>query len=135
MSNAQCGQVATAPHVSIVKAVVDQYFPNYWPMVDAALATYATLLLQDTKNPVAVIFVGGPSSGKTTVVDMFKTHAETYPSDQFTPKSFVSHSANVSRDRLASIDLLPRIRHKLLATPELAPIFRGKDDELRDDSP
>jgi hypothetical protein len=31
---------------------------------------------------------------------------------------------------LAKIDLLPRIRHKILLTPELSTIFRGKQDEL-----
>src|SRR3712207_3933042 len=44
--------------------------------------------------------------------------------------SFVSHAANVSRGELEAVDLLPRIKHKVLITPELAPIFRGKDDEL-----
>jgi hypothetical protein len=28
------------------------------------------------------------------------------------------------------VDLLPRIKHKVLVTPELAPIFRGKEDDL-----
>ena len=31
---------------------------------------------------------------------------------------------------LAKIDLLPRLRHKVLLTPELSTIFRGKPDEL-----
>jgi hypothetical protein len=28
------------------------------------------------------------------------------------------------------VDLLPRIKHKVLITPEMAPVFRGKEDEL-----
>jgi hypothetical protein len=36
----------------------------------------------------------------------------------------------VKRDDLAKVDLLPRIRHKALVTPELAPIFRGKEERL-----
>jgi hypothetical protein len=77
-----------------------------------------------------VIYVGGPSSSKTTVANMFVGHALTYPSDNFSPAAFVSHAANVARAELANVDLLPRIRYKVLITPELAPIFRGKEDEL-----
>jgi hypothetical protein len=54
----------------------------------------------------------------------------TYVSDNFTPAAFVSHAANVARKELDAIDLLPRIRHKVLITPEMAPVFRGKEDEL-----
>jgi hypothetical protein len=33
---------------------------------------------------------------------------------------------------LADIDMLPRIRFKLLLTPELTPIFSANEDELRE---
>src|SRR5262249_58021796 len=81
-------------------------------------------------NPVAVIYVGGPSSSKTTVADLFADHAIAYVSDNFTPAAFVSHAANRTTKDLGKVDLLPRIKHKVLVTPELAPIFRGKEDEL-----
>ncbi len=102
---------------------------------ELALSTAATLLLEDNPNPVAVIFVGPPSSGKTTVAEMFadaKVGADnlSYVSDNFTPAAFVSHAANVSSKNLTKVDLLPRIRHKVLVTPELATIFRGKEDDL-----
>jgi hypothetical protein len=53
-----------------------------------------------------------------------------YRSDKFTTASFVSQSANVPKQELEKIDLLPRIRHKALLTPELSTIFRGKRDDL-----
>ena len=56
----------------------------------------------------------------------------TYRSDRFTPRSLVSSAANVGRERLEQVDLLPRIRHRALITPELATIFRGNDDALVD---
>jgi hypothetical protein len=90
----------------------------------------ATLLLADNSNPVAVIYVGDAATGRTTVADMFADHPLTYVSDNFTPASFVSHAANVSRKELEAVDLLPRIKHKVLITPEMAPAFRGKEDEL-----
>ncbi len=118
-----------------LETTVQQYFPRLWPGVDLSLATCATLLLKDNVNPVAVIFVGPPSAGKSTVLEMFgdaKVNGEVfcYVSDSFTPASFVSQAANVETDQLDQVDLLPRIKHKVLVTPELAPIFRGREDEL-----
>jgi len=51
-------------------------------------------------------------------------------SDNFTPRAFVSHAANVTSKKLEEIDLLPKIENKVLVTKELAPIFRGKREEL-----
>jgi hypothetical protein len=116
--------------VATVLSAVEQNFPDLWPAVNLGLATAATLLLADNVDPVAVIYVGGPSSSKTTVADFFDGHALCYRSDNFTPAAFVSHAASVSRKDLDKVDLLPRIKHKLLVTPELAPIFRGKEAEL-----
>jgi hypothetical protein len=98
--------------------------------VEVGLATCATLFLADNSNPVALIYEGPPSSSKTTVADMFAGHALCYRSDNFTPAAFVSHATNQRREDLAKVDLLPRIRHKVLVTPELATIFRGKEDDL-----
>jgi hypothetical protein len=53
-----------------------------------------------------------------------------YRSDKFTPASFVSQAANRTAKDLQGVDLLPRIKGRVLLTPELAPIFRGKEDEL-----
>jgi|RhiMethySRZTD1v2_1073278.scaffolds.fasta_scaffold454199_2 hypothetical protein len=118
--------MSAAGDAASVRAVIEQNFPGLWPSVDLGLATIAGLLLKDNTNPVAVIYVGGPSSSKTTVADLFADHPLCYVSDNFTPASFVSHAATRSSKQLASVDLLPRIKHKVLVTPELAPIFRVK---------
>jgi hypothetical protein len=90
--------------------------------------------LADNANPAAVIFVGPASTGKTTVATMFGG-SMCYRSDKFTPAAFVSHSAKATQAQLNSIDLLPRIQHKVLNTPELSTMFRGKPDELLERSP
>jgi hypothetical protein len=59
-----------------------------------------------------------------------EAHPLVYVTDNFTPASFVSQAANVKTEKLPKVDLLPRIRHKLLVTPELAPIFHGKEADL-----
>lgn len=53
----------------------------------------------------------------------------TYKSDSFTPKSFVSH-ANLSAKALLQIDLLPKIRHKIFLSPEMATLFGKRKDDL-----
>lgn len=125
----------TETMIQVVRETIGKHFPKLWPAVDLGLSTCATLLLEDNANPMAVIYVGPPSGSKTTVADMFAgatvgSDLLCYRSDNFTPAAFVSHAANVRRERLPQVDLLPRLRHRVLVTPELALIFRGKEDEL-----
>jgi len=101
-----------------------------WLIVEACCSTIATLMLCDSFNPVGLILVDNPSSGKTTALSMFYNLDMVYRSDNFTPASFVSHASNVKKEKLEKIDLLPRIRHKCLVVPELAPIFGQKPEEL-----
>jgi hypothetical protein len=121
--------------LSHVHDTISKHFPSLWTAVEAGLSTCATLLLADNANPVALIYVGPPSAGKTTVASMFDG-AEVdgqpicYRSDKFTHAAFVSQSAKVNEAALKKIDLLPKIRHKVLLTPELGTIFRGKQDDL-----
>src|SRR3990172_3902192 len=124
------GVAVSALDVAMVRGTLEEHFPGLWPAVEVGLSVCGTLLLADNSNPVAVIYVGPPSSSKTTVADMFAGHRLCYRSDNFTPASFVSHAANRSAKDLQKVDLLPRIKHKVLVTPELATIFRGKEDDL-----
>ncbi len=119
----------TSP-IDQLRQTIQGDFPEYWPAVVAGLSVCATLFLEDSSNPVALIYVGGPGTGKTTVASLFTEHALCYRSNKFTPAAFVSHASNVPKAKLPEIDLLPRIQHKVLVAPELAPIFRGKEDEL-----
>ncbi len=59
-------------------------------------------------------------------------HLNVYRSDKFTPKSFVSHAANVKAEDLAKMDLLPKLENKVLITKEMAPLFRGRVEDLQD---
>lgn len=48
----------------------------------------------------------------------------------FTPKSFVTHSANLKESELEKTDLLPKIKDKCIVIPELAPIFGKRREDL-----
>ncbi len=114
-----------------LEGVVTRNFDRrMWLIVEACCSVVATLMLKDAYNPVGLILVDNPSTGKTTALSMFYNLPIVYRSDNFTPASFVSHASNVKKDNLRDIDLLPRIRHKCLVVPELAPIFGQKHEDL-----
>jgi hypothetical protein len=74
-----------------------------------------------------------PSAGKTIAVNFFADIRElAYPTDKFTPASFVSNAANVAKNKLREIDLLPRIQYKLFIIRDLAPLFSKREDDLNE---
>ena len=115
---------------SELKEVVTQHFPELWIPTEACLAVATTLALEDLANPIGLNLVGPPSSGKTTVLRFFDGSKWVYRSDKFTPKSFVSHFAQVSKKKRESLHLLPRIRRKVLIVAELAPLFGARREDL-----
>lgn len=119
--------------IKTLPLILEANFPSRWREVEACLATLATLFLEDIENPTVLNLVGPPSSLKTTILGFFrKTKELVYFTDKFTPKSFVSCYANAKAKDLAKIDLLPRLRHKIMIVPELAPIFRARHEDLVD---
>jgi hypothetical protein len=131
MSVIKLSDLKDKPRISDVQRVMKEHFPEYCSAVEAGLATIATLLLKDNANPATLFYYGNPSTGKTTVIDIFSGHPITYRSDDFTPASFVSHKADLSEKQLEKVDLLPRIKYKALLTPEMAATFSGREDILR----
>lgn len=114
-----------------LRTIVETNFPNRWRETEACLSVIATLLLEDIVNPTGLNLIGPPAAEKTTVLSFFYGLNEiTYKTDQFTPKAFVTHSAQVKAENLAKIDLLPRIKAKCMIVPELAPIFGKRKEDL-----
>jgi hypothetical protein len=120
-----------------VQAVVGRHFPEALDAVRAALAVVAVGCLRGNTYPTTLIFVGKSGAGKTLALGfLLPTPGDTAleslieRSDEFTPAAFVSHASDRTKKELSKIDLLPRIRNKTLVTKELAPMFRGKQDDL-----
>ena len=42
----------------------------------------------------------------------------------------MSHNAAVKKEKLKDVDLLPMTKNKLFLTPELAPMFSQRDEDL-----
>lgn len=103
------------------------------------MSAVAQLWFEDIELPCALVLVGSPASYKTTVLSMFsfleffrepEIKDLVFYTDNFTPQSFVSHKADVKKEELEKIDLLPKIQNKIFIVPELAPIFTKTGDEL-----
>jgi len=112
------------------RAVLRENFPALVKPAEICASVIAQLLLNDVTNPFALALVDVPSSGKTITLNFFDVPELIYSTDDFTPASFVSHASNVRREKLAQVDLLPRIPFKTMVVRDLAPIFGAKEDEL-----
>jgi Primase C terminal 1 (PriCT-1) len=111
--------------------IINANFPLLWPYAEACASTVAVLLIKDTQ-PLALVLQGAPSGGKTTTLDFFKGFPYSHSTDKFTPRSFVSHVAQKSEAELKKIDMLPRIKGRVLITPDLTTLFGAKADELKE---
>ncbi len=111
-------------------------FPDLGLHFEVVLAICGVLGIKKPWRPVTVVFEGPPGPGKSLVLNCLlgATSEEVrewlYRSDKFSTASFVSQCASIERKKLNKVDLLPRIKNKVLITPELAPIFRGKREEI-----
>lgn len=116
-----------------MRSAVNEHFPALWPQLHAYLSALASLCWSDFPLPVTMIAIGPSGSGKTEPL-MWIMRSELdiiMRSDSFTPKSFVTHAANIKRENLEKIDLLPRLKDHCFCTKELAPLFAGREDDLR----
>lgn len=110
---------------------IHKEFPELLRPAEVALSVFCQLRINDIKNPFALVFVDVPSSGKTITLNMFASLAELiYTTDNFTPASFVSHAANVPKNKLKDVDLLPKIKGKVLIIRDMATIFGEREEDL-----
>lgn len=122
-----------------LKEVLDKVeftYPTLGETARLVLAVAAATRLE-REHPLAVILIGGPSSGKTSLLmPLSKGEAGSCLADSviriddFTPASLVSHATNKSPEQLAKIDLLPQLKDKVVVVKELAPMFTGNEEEL-----
>ena len=125
-----------------VEDAVNSFYPGLLPAAKCGLAVVCSMAFKDRTKPIAVMFESPSGFGKSAVVQMFFpiTNPDgtsiagryTYRCDKFSPKSFVSHAANVSSGALKDVDLLPKLKNKTLVTKEMAPIFRGREQEMEE---
>ena len=105
---------------------------NLWTSLEFALSIKSILHIADVTEPFAGILMAPASSLKTVTIDLFRKYWRAYFTHNFTPKSWVSHNTSLSDEILTEkVDLLPRTKDRYLLTPELAPTFAAKEEELK----
>jgi len=110
---------------------VKNNFPSLAFASELCLSVCTQILITNITNPFSLVLVDDPASGKTIILNFFSEIEDlTYASDKFTPASFVSNSANVKKEELEDIDLLPRLRYKTFIIRDLATLFSKKEDDL-----
>jgi hypothetical protein len=114
----------------IMKEATKRNFPNAWEGLEFTLAVLKILNVGECTLPFAGIMLARSGGNKTLSSSMLVPWPFVYYTRHFTAKAFVSHNTAVTREALQHIDMLPRIRFKMLLTPELAPIFSASEDEL-----
>jgi len=115
------------------RQTIEEYFPDLVFPAEIGLSILAQILIPEITNPFSVVFVDVPSAGKTIAINFFaEIEGLTYATDKFTPASFVSNAANVSKEKLEEIDLLPRLKHKMFLLRDLATLFSKRDDDLNE---
>jgi len=113
------------------RKIIHQNFTGLVLPAEIGLSVACQLLIDDISNPFGLIYVDVPSSGKTIVLNFFSDCKNwVYTTDSFSPASFVSQAANVKTKDLPKIDLLPKIKDKILIVRDLAPLFGMRDDDL-----
>lgn len=115
------------------KNIVSTNFPDLRFAAETAMSSLSQFLIKDITNPFALVLVDVPSSGKTIAINFFDPIPElTYPTDKFTPASFVSNAANVPKEMLAEVDLLPRIQYRMFLIRDFATLFSKRDEDLNE---
>lgn len=116
-----------------LKGTVNRYFPTGWNSLEVTLAVQKILNIYGCTLPLALWILGRSGGNKTLSSSMFIPWLFVYYTRKFNPKAFVTHNTALkSEEELRKIDLLPRIRYRMLLVPELAPIFSVNEDELKD---
>ncbi|MBV9179099.1 MAG: hypothetical protein JO297_18875, partial [Nitrososphaeraceae archaeon] len=115
----------------ILQQVVQKEMPEIWVGLEFELSVLRVLNIHDCTLPFIGILLGPPSSYKTAIIGRLKQWPNTFFTDNFTAKSFVSHTTSVkTEEELREIDLLPKLKNNIFLTPELSPTFTAKDEDL-----
>jgi hypothetical protein len=113
-----------------LKNVSNENLPGLWDSLEFELSIKKILNIKDCTLPFAGILLGPPSSLKTVGIELFRKVKNTFYTDNFSARAFVSHSTTVQKKDLDKIDMLPRMKNMFFLTPELSPIFVKKDEDL-----
>jgi len=114
-----------------LRRAINDNFTGAWPLLEFCLSVKTILNIDGCTLPFIGVLLDVPSSLKTLVIEMFRKYPHSFYSDSFTPNSLISHNSALTEEQLQKVDMIPKMRNKLVLIPEMASIFTAKDDDLR----
>jgi hypothetical protein len=124
-------QSIVADKYETLRRITIKHYPEAWPFLEFCLAVKSILNVKDFTLPFMGVLLAAPASMKTMIIQLFRKYPGSFYTDSSTPNSLVSHSSTLPEEKLQQVDMLPKLKDKLVLTPELAPIFTSKDDDLQ----
>jgi DNA-binding MarR family transcriptional regulator len=125
-------ELERAKRYQALRQTVNDNIPDAWESIEFVLTGKGILHIRDITLPFIGIILGNPSTYKTLAIGMLRKWYDAYYVDKISPKSFVSHANVENKDELEDIDLVQKIKDKLLLIPELSPIFMTSEEILVD---
>ena len=96
-----------------LKNTVELKLPKIWPALEFGLTSLRILNIDDCTLPLIAVLLGRPGSGKTVAITLLSKWLYGYYTDNFSPKSWVTHTTSVnSQEELQAIDMLSQIKDK-----------------------
>jgi hypothetical protein len=114
-----------------LRLVTMKHYPEAWPLLEFCLSVKSIMNIEGVTLPFMGVLLAAPASMKTMIIQLFRKYPNSFYSDSFTPNSLVSHNSALNEEQLQKIDMLPKMKDKVVLTPELAPIFTAKEDEIQ----
>lgn len=111
--------------------VVNENIPEIWHGLEFALSSHRILNIHGCTLPFIGVILARPSTYKTVTLKLIEQWYCTFYTNNFSPKAWQTHTtAADSEEKLAKIDMLPKIKDRHFLTPELAPIFTTDEKDL-----
>jgi hypothetical protein len=115
-----------------LEQTVQTNIPQLWPGLEFELSCMRILNLFGCTLPIIAIILGRAAGGKMQVISLLRKWPFAYYTDTHSAKSWVTHTTSVNTpEDLEKIDMLPRVKNRIFCTPEWAPIFTLREDDLR----
>jgi hypothetical protein len=124
-------QSIVADRYDKLKTITKKHYPEAWPILEFCLSIKTILNVQNFTLPFMGIILAAPASMKTTIIQLFRKYLHSFYTDSFTPGSLISHNSTLNEEQLRKIDMIPKMKDKLFLTPELAPLFTAKEEDLQ----
>ena len=115
-----------------LEKVVKDNLPSLWLAIEFVLSIRSIMNIAGVTLTMVRDYTRKSKFVKDCSIEMLRDTINTFYTDIFTPKAFVSNSTAVSKDKLVYIDMLPKVKNKLFLVSELSSMFTKKEEEVQE---